>query len=949
MHFLLVYCPTKRSFDATFAACVSLLFHIFLFAVMLPAAASAQPYEPIVIDPSHPTASWLANGAVFHVPAVASGSLLALPPHNIGWFEFTFINPHAGWRKLAIAGAPNSGLGRAELAIDLPAGNRADGMPWSGTLLPNQWVWLTPGPHTMRIIANNWTAMPQVASIKLETRKSGLGAFRLLSERIDLVAALGRCRPLQILLGGNNSSARVDIIFRLGNLVLRTETIEIGPSPQPVLKRVPAACDRAGDVTATISFAGAEPDENLQTKAHYSVFDTRPIESEFRNGKLVTEIDTTTEQPDFSSGETDVTQTPTGSYRESSETGFTNFQRGGGKGPAPGWFAYRVNGLQTGRSYLMDIEYPDDKTRTFVAAFRGALTDGYPTSLGFETGGIWPVSGGMAHRSAIIWPTSADGRLIIFNVHDHQRAAVSHIRIYEIENVNRPTNRVTRNESRDVVVWSEEGYNFRYIVGGSKDQKDVFAIIERYLQLANSIGATIVSPTVAIYNFALYPSRYNLAFADNDSDLTKAFIIGAQKYGLKVIPEIHPRADELLWPPRTTQEFQHRLLMSSSGELRPPYYNPLVSEVGDWYGNVVGELAERYKDYRSFSGVQIRVSDWQNQALNNLVSLDWGYDAETVARFLHEKSLAVPAGISLDNNAPDLVKKRHDVLLAQFRETWVHWRCEKVRDIFRSLVQRIRKARSDLTIQVSFFALDAGDGTRQPGFEKLLEKGIDLNMLKSVDGLVLIDARFQHGSKEESPKWRQSVRDEFRGPEGVRIFGDNGQGALTIFPMQYIELSEQRAATSAQLGLNRQADDPWVSAASEPPGRLQLARYAELVGLFDVYMLGDGGNGYVFSGEGLRDFMLEFRTLPKKPFERSPNAPDTLALRSNDKLFYLTSLSAETQSVRIEVACACKLRRLATSENVPVHKGSILLTIKPYELLVFVADKRIGKLKATVQ
>ena len=87
--------------------------------------------------------------------------------------------------------------------------------------------------------------------------------------------------------------------------------------------------------------------------------------------------------------------------------------------------------------------------------------------------------------------------------------------------------------------------------------------------------------------------------------------------------------------------------MGPTSELeRPPYYNALDPVVQDWYVAVVGELADRYQNFPAFEGVDLRIMAWSNAALNNLVSLDWGYDALTVARFAAESGFSLPVELT---------------------------------------------------------------------------------------------------------------------------------------------------------------------------------------------------------------------------------------------------------------------------------------------------------------
>jgi hypothetical protein len=119
---------------------------------------------------------------------------------------------------------------------------------------------------------------------------------------------------------------------------------------------------------------------------------------------------------------------------------------------------------------------------------------------------------------------------------------------------------------------------------------------------------------------------------------------------------------------------------------------------------------------------------------------------------------------------------------------------------------------------------------------------------------------------------------------------------------------------------------------------LRLARYAELVGLYDVYMLGDGGNGYVFPDDDLTSFLGEFRALPRLPFRRIPGMPDKIAVRQNGKFFYAVNLSPDPQSLRLKLGAVHQLQRLTTGEAVDFHDGAFTLDLAPYQLLGFRAD-----------
>jgi hypothetical protein len=492
-------------------------------------------------------------------------------------------------------------------------------------------------------------------------------------------------------------------------------------------------------------------------------------------------------------------------------------------------------------------------------------------------------------------------------------------------------------DGREVVAWYEERDDFRSLVGESHDRGAVHTSVDRFLRVARSMGATTVSPTLLIYDFELYPSKFNLVFNDEGGDVAAAFLLGAERYGMKVVPELHPRADELLWPARDQASLDHRLSLSGKratnlfapdGSRRfPPYFNALDTDVRRWYLGMIGELVERYRDYPALAGIQLRISTWANSALNNLVSIDWGYDAATVRRFVDETGAPRPADLDLDNDSAAAAGRRHDLLLANLRQSWVKWRCEQIRDVYRDIVASVRSVRPDLKVYVALF-----EPRQSP--EELRETGIDPDLLNTIDGLVLVDGRFSHGAREAEVKSRLETQSEFLRAGVVDSLTPSTGRPSTILGMQYVEIPGD-AWPSSRLGWRTPTHEPWVSSAAEPPGRLKLSRYAELVGLFDVYMLGDGGNGYVFSGEGLKDFMTEFRAIPRERFERIAGIHEPLIVRERGDLFYVVNLSPDTISARLVLDRPGRIVRLTTGTEAAVTDRVLTIEMAPYELLTF--------------
>ena len=198
----------------------------------------------------------MACGGYRHpLPIMPQDGLVALENGNIGWFEFTFVSPHTGWRQLVLDG--RSHLGKVELEVDAPSPDATNEMPQSGALLPGQWVWLTAGVHRLRILSNYWTGLPQISSIRFEAPEAGQpGSFRLVANNNQAVTSIGQCRTIQTLTGGSSHSARIEVSFRIDGRFQRKDAIDVEPSAEPVIKSVPVPCDQAGEFR---QYDGREP------------------------------------------------------------------------------------------------------------------------------------------------------------------------------------------------------------------------------------------------------------------------------------------------------------------------------------------------------------------------------------------------------------------------------------------------------------------------------------------------------------------------------------------------------------------------------------------------------------------------------------------------------------------------------------------------------------------
>jgi hypothetical protein len=895
-----------------------------------------------------------------------------------GWFEYDFAAEGDGWVQLIVRSRGDG----VEFTLDpgLPTamrlfgtGLQRDGSETVGNL------WLSRGPHRLRLRLDIWMGFPPVSAIELRPSDGSLAqSFALQPHNDRRLFRKGECEAVEVYWGANRRPARLLVFDRDARTgqAAGTQDLTLAPAVGLMHRPFPLPCADAGKRELTFG-EGGQPFASPQANAfRYEVVESRPTPAATAAsttpapppsaGSPVLDIDCGTREPDYTAGGSRVARRTFGSYRESGDVGLTRYQRTPEPArrllPAPSWFAYRLDGLDPDRPYRIAVDFPDDTLRTFMVAFREPQQISYAPSVAVVTGGEYLPTDTLATQSLPVWPHSRTPRLVFMTVHDGSRAACAHIRVYRSEGTRalvppQPGKPATR----ELVNWYEEGTNFTSVYAAS----DLQTGVDRWVSAAVANGVSTLMPTAFVYAFALYPSALNRTFADATEDTLRRILFAAEDHGLRVIADLHPRADDLAWgygdservPPNLARsgDGQTNFYASSEGHERnvPPYFNALDPGNQAWYVGLVGELADRYRDSPAFSGVSLRYMPWANPALHNLVSLDWGYDDATVARFASDTGTEVP---QLGGNDPGRYASRRTWLLSHARDQWVGWRCRSIATLISKVRDRVRAARPDLKVYLNMMPGSARD---TPSFSqrgggtlesRLREAGLDPRLLGVIDGVVLINSAYTYG-RIESASLLLGDRDLLTDPAALGTLRQNGDGG------RYLQTARNQEATDAvvpaldRLGLRSDEKKIWVSAAGSPPGRYALERYAVALAEEDAVLLGDGFNGYTFGPPELNEFIAVYRRLPAVPFGSLNGAQDPVAVRTlNDgSKTWFYAVNRERYPVRI----ALTFSRPASITPLPGGGAEpqgieLVRDLKPFELFAATAERDVTIVRVTV-
>lgn len=845
-----------------------------------------------------------------------------------GWVEYDIQIPQNGWYDLDVP----ANVWLMEYFMD---GELVLGVS-SGGKISN--FWLTAGKHVLRIQRWHWSGFqPAFEKWTLWAAGTELGKnLRLLVRDGRTIIRAGEDVKLTIQGGGRSAAATITVrlIDTASKSIVAKKEVSIPAGEKLVEFPVELNCPNEG--VFELSLADGEKQLTDVRPLQIVAVDTRsPARGGALKKTLLSEIDCVTTEPQFSGdgGSKIVDGTP-GKYRESGSIGYLYSQH---HGQDCSWFAYKFTVPEAGKPYIFEADCPDDAFRTFAIAIRDANPDAYPVAGGMDTGGCFALTKKMQTQSLLFWPRSTDLRAWFVPAHcGRPGAAVSKIRIYRVEN-DLPILDVPILGGRTFANWYEEGDNFLAMYGGDRSIPGMLLDSDRWARSVAHMGGDTLIDTVSVYQMSMYPSNHNTPHCSSSTfDLVRVLTMKCEKYGMGFIAEFHSECRDLdhLGDPAFSKKPRTNYMTNKDGFTKQkndsfPKFHPLDPLNQEWYIGLVGEFADRYKDSPALRGVSLRLMGWQNPALNNFHNLDWGYDDLTVGMF--EKETGLSTGTKPDD--PKRFHARYEWLMANAKDKWIAWRCQKIAELYTRLRDRLRQSRPDLKLYTDVFDRpDMG-----------LEAGVDPRLLGAIDGVVVINSRSPYGRQAytyEGPLADSRRRDSLLDPaQLLAMRKPNGESAFMFYSC-YFEGTDV-VVPPERLGYPKETRKTWISAVINPSGRQYLERYAIALAQTDVTFFSDGGNAYTLGQPILQEFMNEFRRLPPVLFKSRADACDPVCVRdlsrNDDFLFYAINSERYPVRVTLTIKTPGPVKRLATDEELKLTDGKLSFELDAYQLRTFKA------------
>ncbi len=356
-------------------------------------------------------------------------------------------------------------------------------------------------------------------------------------------------------------------------------------------------------------------------------------------------------------------------------------------------------------------------------------------------------------------------------------------------------------------------------------------------------------------------------------------------------------------------------------------FNPVDRRVQKAVNTIVREIAERYGDEPSFTGITLVTA---RQKLFTFNSLDSGYNDSNVRQFESETGIRVP----VERNDPERFSKSHAWLLANKRREWIDWRCRKIHDWYKEMADTLSAKRSDLKLTVNLAPHLVLYGHRLANYmqepqvfaEVVRETGIDIQLFAKDRNIHLSNSSIPADSRWLRLRKIGVTAEEQRtgayAPELVAPLRGLAGGSSMKIHDRYFENAIGKEKPLTGLGVQEHG---WRVSTFNPAHIHSLEQYAMPLANFDALEIIKGG--FVIGTLGMEPYLAEFarqfRAIPGVHFDDVPGIEDPVRVRQKvidgKAFFYVLNTVPAKAQLTLKLA----------------GEADLQLSLAPYELKTF--------------
>jgi hypothetical protein len=391
------------------------------------------------------------------------------------------------------------------------------------------------------------------------------------------------------------------------------------------------------------------------------------------------------------------------------------------------YFAYRIELKNHGAPHLIEVIIPDDRERYIYSGVlelhpvrygnNSARTAAFSSTGSCLTGGRYPLSGKTSTIRYIHHPSSDTAAVLVMNGRRDSRAAACKINIYSIEGglpalkIPETERRLgTHNErlsvmARTLACENPTENDYMLMRSGHRDAwYHWYRAFERKIRLLRYQGRNFTVEGLFMYNKTDYPSIRN-SWGVSNQEFDPAYL-GLKMYehngihcmiGLEymcnpamVVANVDTVSDRRMWQGEPVMQKVDRYgrQLASMSHAGVNFLHPTVDK---YYMDLLQEIRSHYGSVKSVEGLFTVVGNWYLPGFgmcgfNELMPIEIGYGDYTVTLFERETGIR----LNLAPTDPERFAKRFEILTGNYKDAWITWRTNKVREFIERMSTRLR-------------------------------------------------------------------------------------------------------------------------------------------------------------------------------------------------------------------------------------------------------------------
>lgn len=646
-------------------------------------------------------------------------------------------------------------------------------------------------------------------------------------------------------------------------------------------------------------------------------------------------------------------------------------------------FAVHLPKLEANRVYCFEWDVPDDKMRTVDVIAQTAQRSGfseYELQTGYCTGDEYPNTGKWLTMRNLFWSRGEDFALVFTTARTVTPieknssalkedgtpavkecvgggAAVASIRIYEVLNSELPVARI--NPAKPVNGWTrpvgiyfeDPAINYDFGANGSTDEG--YAVtLDRLCEYMKFSGQNLLAYPMVWYCGPI-GSRYNPR--NHVPYFFEGILSRFDREGLEFMGTFNQNNVTMDVPLLSRVDLTSGKLNDSIFSIHdtgtphpggwhgtPPIFNTLHPDVQAMTLRQLDDILAYAAKHPSFKGIILHLPC---HALHSLGDLKAGYNDFLIEKFEKETGIKIP----VDRAKPLRGKLCHDWLMANAKEEWTDWRCQKIAEWYRTLANHLRKARPDLKLGINcmrpiLYETSSFDDSSERDFWGPVnrEMGIDAKYFADVPNIFIDQTLFPADYRWTETRKSDEIRARLRRTEETAGQYASLRPSKNAWIHHHDRYWESAIGRDASISMDCEwfKEHPWRVSTLNPTGFYAMKHYILPLRYQDV--LGFTKGGFLIGTYGMETPLVKFaaayRALPAVPFTDAPCSTETVKVRTwtDGKTTWLYAVNTGETPAEITIPIKTKaVVDLGRNVRMEVNGNSMTITLDPLSLRSF--------------